>query len=138
MTFCKNCGFKTSDDAVYCAGCGAQLTAPVKKTEKEAPVYTRKVSSVPLLGGLLMAAALLIYRMTQRSNINELVINFVVNYIIYFFVCLLIAMVYRGYKGSPNNERRVVLALPLATLVCSVLYSAPSFLGAFSRLAGNL
>jgi hypothetical protein len=54
-------------------------------------------------------------------TVNGLIFSAVVNFVIYYFVCRLIAWIYRKAKWPENRVMIVVLAFPLVTSVCAVI-----------------
>ena len=82
------------------------------------PSYSRSISVAPFCGGLIIAIAL---AMIMPGNSNEVVFSGIVNLVIYFFVCLLIAWVYRKLKWPAKSEFVLVLGFPLAVLACSLI-----------------
>ncbi len=86
------------------------------------PNYTRSIRVAPLAGALILAPALTVYQFTiPFVTVNGLLFSAVVNFVIYYFVCWLIAWIYRKAKWPPNREMIVVLAFPLVTSVCAVI-----------------
>jgi hypothetical protein len=92
--------------------------------------YARSIRWAPVWGGALIALAL---AAVAPGDMSRVLFSMVINFIVYFLVCLVIAWGYRGLKLPARWEFAVVLLLPLSIMACAAVKFVTDIAGAVAQ-----